>query len=49
LFNLTMMLSLGRHNWERLFFWLALGVIIYFAYSRRNSLLKVFLKDKEAQ
>jgi len=47
LFNVTMMLSLGRHNWERLFFWLAIGVIIYFAYSRRNSLLKVYLKDRD--
>lgn len=49
LFNVTMMLSLGRHNWERLFFWLALGVIIYFVYSRRHSLLKVYLKDREAK
>jgi APA family basic amino acid/polyamine antiporter len=39
-FNLAMMLYLGVHNWERLFFWLALGSLIYFLYSRKNSLLQ---------
>jgi APA family basic amino acid/polyamine antiporter len=39
-FNLGMMLSLGSHNWERLFFWLALGISIYFIYGRSHSLLK---------
>jgi APA family basic amino acid/polyamine antiporter len=37
--NLAMMLGLGWTNWLRLFIWLALGMIIYFAYSRSRSLL----------
>lgn len=45
LFNFVMMISLGPHNWERLFFWLAIGVVVYFLYSRRNSLLSVYLKN----
>ena len=39
LFNFALMLSLGSHNWERLFFWLALGVVIYFLYGRKHSSL----------
>ena len=39
LFNLGMMLSLGAHNWERLLFWLALGMAIYFFYGRKHSVL----------
>jgi len=38
-FNLGLMFSLGRHNWERLGIWLAVGLVIYFAYSRRHSKL----------
>jgi basic amino acid/polyamine antiporter, APA family len=34
-----MMAGLGWTNWLRLFGWLAIGVIIYFAYSRKNSKL----------
>jgi APA family basic amino acid/polyamine antiporter len=26
-------------NWLRLFVWLAIGLVIYFAYSRKHSLL----------
>jgi len=40
LFNFGMMLSLGHHNWERLLLWLAIGIMIYFIYSRKHSLLK---------
>jgi APA family basic amino acid/polyamine antiporter len=36
-FNLGLMFSLGRHNWERLFVWLAIGLVIYFSYSRYHS------------
>jgi APA family basic amino acid/polyamine antiporter len=36
---LVMMLSLPPANWYRLFGWLALGLIIYFSYGRRHSLL----------
>jgi APA family basic amino acid/polyamine antiporter len=34
-----MMVGLGWTNWLRLFAWMALGVIIYFAYSIKNSKL----------
>jgi APA family basic amino acid/polyamine antiporter len=37
IFNLGMMLSLGWENWMRLFVWLALGMVIYFLYSRKHS------------
>ncbi len=39
LFNLGMMLSLGSHNWMRLAIWLAIGLAIYFTYSRHHSRL----------
>jgi APA family basic amino acid/polyamine antiporter len=35
-----MMAGLGWTNWLRLLGWLALGFIIYFGYSRRNSKLR---------
>ena len=37
---LLMMLGLGWTNWLRLFAWLALGFIIYFGYSAKNSKLR---------
>jgi APA family basic amino acid/polyamine antiporter len=37
---LAMMLGLGWTNWARLVSWLAIGLIIYFGYSRSRSLLK---------
>jgi basic amino acid/polyamine antiporter, APA family len=37
--NLAMMLGLGFYNWVRLFVWMALGLIIYFGYSRSRSLV----------
>jgi basic amino acid/polyamine antiporter, APA family len=36
----SMMYSLGWENWSRLFVWLAIGLCIYFGYSRRNSHLR---------
>ncbi len=39
IFNLGMMLSLGAHNWERLLFWLALGMAVYFFYGRKHSVM----------
>ncbi len=36
---LAMMLSLGWVNWLRLGVWMAIGLLIYFAYSRRHSRL----------
>jgi APA family basic amino acid/polyamine antiporter len=34
-----MMVGLGWTNWLRLFAWMALGIIIYFVYSKKNSKL----------
>ncbi len=36
---LLMMVGLGWTNWLRLFAWMALGVIFYFVYSKKNSKL----------
>jgi APA family basic amino acid/polyamine antiporter len=33
----SLMVYLGWQNWVRLFGWLAIGMVIYFAYSRRHS------------
>ncbi len=37
LVNLYLMYGLGAENWIRLFVWLAVGLCIYFGYSRKNS------------
>lgn len=37
-FNLTLMAGLGWTNWARLFGWMALGLAVYFAYSRKHSI-----------
>ncbi len=37
LFNGYMMYKLGWLNWARLFIWLAIGLVIYFLYSRKHS------------
>ena len=39
IFCLTLMFSLASENWLRLFVWLAIGLAIYFGYSRHNSVL----------
>jgi basic amino acid/polyamine antiporter, APA family len=36
---LSMIYGLGEANWLRLIIWLLLGLIIYFGYSRKHSLL----------
>ncbi|MCI4442073.1 MAG: amino acid permease [Lentimicrobium sp.] len=36
---LSMMYGLGWPNWLRLFVWMAIGVVIYFTYSKKNSVL----------
>jgi basic amino acid/polyamine antiporter, APA family len=36
-FNGYMMYKLGAINWYRLIIWLVIGMVIYFAYSRRHS------------
>jgi len=37
-FNLTLMAGLGWTNWARLFGWMAIGLVIYFSYSRKHSI-----------
>jgi basic amino acid/polyamine antiporter, APA family len=39
--NFVLMLGLGKGNWARLIGWLAIGLVIYFLYGRRNSGLTV--------
>jgi APA family basic amino acid/polyamine antiporter len=36
---MLMMVGLGWTNWLRLGIWLALGLVIYFVYSKKNSKL----------
>src|SRR3981189_1859522 len=40
IFNGYMMYKLGWVNWARLFVWLAIGMVIYFAYSKNHSKLQ---------
>ncbi|MEZ5367091.1 MAG: amino acid permease C-terminal domain-containing protein, partial [Bryobacterales bacterium] len=35
-----LMLGLPSETWERLLIWLALGMLIYFTYGRRNSVAR---------
>jgi len=35
-----LMLSLPAENWLRLFIWLGIGFVIYFAYGARHSVLR---------
>ena len=37
-FNLALMAGLGWTNWARLFGWMAIGLCVYFGYSRKNSI-----------
>lgn len=39
IFNVGMMVSLEWENWIRLIIWLSLGLVVYFAYSQRHSVL----------
>jgi APA family basic amino acid/polyamine antiporter len=45
---LTLMFSLGVPNWTRLGIWLAIGLVIYFTYGRRHSLLGKELRGEIA-
>ena len=36
---LLLMFSLPATNWLRLFVWLGIGLVIYFAYGRRHSVM----------
>jgi APA family basic amino acid/polyamine antiporter len=44
LFNGYMMYKLGWVNWARLFGWLAIGLVVYFTYSRHNSRVQKALR-----
>lgn len=44
LFNLGMMFSLEWENWLRLFLWLGLGVLVYFIYGKRHSVVHKYLQ-----
>jgi len=48
LFNFLMIFALGLDNWLRLFIWLAIGLAIYFGYSRQHSKLSAVLSEKPA-
>ena len=41
-----LMFSLPPENWLRLFIWLALGMIIYFGYSRHHSVMRKYTADE---
>ncbi len=45
--NLALMFGLGMDNWIRLFVWLAVGMFIYFGYSRKKSHLQLSLSVKK--
>jgi APA family basic amino acid/polyamine antiporter len=38
--NVAMMYGLGWTNWLRLVVWMAIGLVVYFGYSRSRSLLR---------
>lgn len=42
------MFSLPGENWLRLVIWLAIGLVIYFAYGKKHSLLAKHLKELAA-
>lgn len=48
LFNGYMMYKLGWVNWARLIIWLAIGLVIYFLYGRKNSRVQAALAAKES-
>ncbi|MCE9596024.1 MAG: amino acid permease [Planctomycetes bacterium] len=43
---LTLMLSLPHENWWRLGIWLVLGLVIYFGYGRRHSVMAHYVEPK---
>jgi basic amino acid/polyamine antiporter, APA family len=46
---LILMFSLAPENWLRLFIWLALGLVIYFAYSRKHTVMARYLAGEIAE
>jgi APA family basic amino acid/polyamine antiporter len=43
IFNLGMMLTLEWQNWARLIIWLIIGLVIYFSYGRKHSVMAALL------
>jgi APA family basic amino acid/polyamine antiporter len=41
LVNLGLMLGLGKYTWRGLIFWSAIGLVVYFSYSRRHSRARI--------
>jgi basic amino acid/polyamine antiporter, APA family len=46
---LLLMFSLPYENWVRLFIWLAIGLVIYFAYGRRHSVMAKYTLEEVAK
>ena len=46
---LMLMFSLPWENWWRLFAWMAIGLVIYFAYGRKHSVMTVNLSREIAE
>lgn len=44
-----LMTKLGHTNWLRFFIWLVVGLVIYFAFSRKNSKLNLSVKTHGIQ
>jgi APA family basic amino acid/polyamine antiporter len=45
---IVLMLSLPIQNWYRLFGWMAIGLVIYFLYSRRHTVMRTRASPREA-
>jgi len=48
-FCLVLMFSLAPENWLRLFIWLAIGLVVYFAYSRNHSIMGRYTLEELAK
>jgi basic amino acid/polyamine antiporter, APA family len=46
---LMLMFSLPWENWARLFVWMAIGLLIYFFYSRKHSVMKEYVARELAE
>jgi APA family basic amino acid/polyamine antiporter len=42
-----MMVRLGWVNWARLIIWLAIGLVIYFTYSRHHSRVQAMARESK--
>jgi len=49
IFNGYMMYKLGWVNWARLIIWLAIGLVIYFTYSRITAVCAARLSSKSSR